>query len=119
MTTFSKKGSFIATPAFAAIEPKFNNSRENSISMFNHSTDTHFIEGQNEGDSQALSFIEEFAFGDKSQAVRSLIKRSYYSDTNEYEVNEDDIYRDLASKEHQDFVDFILSDQLLDFESIA
>ena len=114
-----KQGNSIATPAFAAIEPKFNHSRENSISMFNHSADTLLPECKNEDDSQALSFIEEYAFGDKSQAVCSLIKSAHYSETNEYEVSEDDIYRDLASKEHQDFVDFIESDQLLDFESIA
>ena len=119
MKRFIKKGNTIATPAFAVIEPNFNKSRENSISMFNYSEDTLLIEGQNEYNRQALSFIEEFAFGDKSKAMQHLMERAHQSDSISYEIDDEAIYQQLASLDHQDAVISVLSNPFLDLESIA
>ena len=65
------------------------------------------------------SFIEEFAYGNKTLAVRRLIHMAHTSKGRDYDFDKERIYDALASKEWNDYQEYILLDEFLDYDSIA
>ena len=69
--------------------------------------------------SSSSSFIEEFAYGNKTLAVGRLIHKAHGTLKRTYDVDEARIYDELASKEWNDYQEYILLEELLDYDSIA